>query len=181
MSEINPYAPPQSDLSGALIGRDGGVWRDGGLLVMRKDAALPDRCVKCNAPANGRRLKRNLSWHYPAWYLLVLISPLIYIIVALCIRKTAKIHVGICKRHLSRRRIGIAAAWLLLPVAIATFFLTTEQRAWPIILGSLLILLSPIVGLVASRVVTPKKIDDYYVWLTSVNPDYLAQLPPVTG
>src|SRR4051794_1182427 len=30
--------------------------REGSLLVMSPDAVLPDRCVKCNAPAEGRRL-----------------------------------------------------------------------------------------------------------------------------
>ena len=47
----------------------GGVWRDQSTLVMTKDATLPDYCVKCDAPANGFRLKRNLSWHEPALYL----------------------------------------------------------------------------------------------------------------
>src|SRR5438045_334031 len=42
-----------------------GIWRDGKTLVMMKEAFLPDRCVKCNGPANGYRLRRRLSWHEP--------------------------------------------------------------------------------------------------------------------
>jgi hypothetical protein len=35
--------------------------------------------------------------------------------------------------------------------------------------------------MIVSRVVGAKKIDDYYVWMTGVHPDYLALLPPITG
>ena len=64
-----------------LQANDTGVWRDGDILVMHKEAVLPDRCIKCNAPCNGYRLKRNLSWHRPAWFLLIFISLWIYLIV----------------------------------------------------------------------------------------------------
>ena len=40
-----------------------GIWRSGNLLVMRKGAQLPDRCVKTNQPAYGKRLKLLLQWH----------------------------------------------------------------------------------------------------------------------
>ena len=49
-----------------------GVWRDKATLIMSKDAQLPARCIKCNAPATGARLKKKLSWHHPAIYLLIL-------------------------------------------------------------------------------------------------------------
>lgn len=182
MTGSDPSAPAQGGGPMPVMPQaTGGAWRDGNALVMHKQGDLPDRCVRCNAPANGIRLKRDLSWHHPAIYLIILAGLLIYVIVALIVRKTAKIEVGICKRHRSRRRIGIAVAWLMALLGIATFFLTTEQHAWPVIVGLLLILLSLIVGMIASRVVTPKKIDDSYVWLTGVHPDYLAQLPPVSG
>jgi len=51
-----------------------GVWRDNKTLVMTKDALLPDQCVKCNAPAHGFKLKRKLTWHHPALYLIILVA-----------------------------------------------------------------------------------------------------------
>ena len=45
-----------------------GVWRDGKIIVMSHDASFPDRCVKCNQPAAGYRLKRKLTWHPSGWY-----------------------------------------------------------------------------------------------------------------
>jgi hypothetical protein len=38
--------------------RDVPMWRDGSLLVVRKGEAFPDRCIKSNQPAHGRRVKQ---------------------------------------------------------------------------------------------------------------------------
>jgi hypothetical protein len=138
MSELNPYAAPQ--FGGPLphsAEANGGVWRDGIVLVMHKQAVLPDRCVKCNESVNGLRLKRKLSWHHPALYLMIFFPGLLfYAIVALIVRKTARIDVGICERHRSRRRIGIAVAWLIALLGFAMFFFTTQRRSWPPMLHS---------------------------------------------
>jgi len=57
--EPNPYEPPprcnsadEQSTSSAEEKVPKGVWRKGKLLVMRKDAVLPDRCVKTNQPAS---------------------------------------------------------------------------------------------------------------------------------
>jgi hypothetical protein len=60
-SEVNPYAPsavvdPQAELAQAGVG----VWRDGKLLVMHRDAVLPDICLKSGQPAT-RRFKQTLA------------------------------------------------------------------------------------------------------------------------
>lgn len=96
----NPYKPPQvaDAIVDAAVVENYGLWRKGNILVMHKNVQLPDRCVKSNAPTN-RRLKRNLSWHHPAVFLSILISPLIYIILALILRKTANIYIGLSDEH----------------------------------------------------------------------------------
>src|SRR5690242_5147889 len=70
-----PYFPPATHNLDA-------IWRNNAVLVMTKQALLPNRCVKCNAPAE-EQLKRKLTWHHPALYLLVFISILVYAIVAM--------------------------------------------------------------------------------------------------
>jgi len=87
-----------------------GVWRDKSTLVMSKDAQLPDRCVKCNEPT-VERLKRRLSWHHPAIYLIVLVALLIYLIVAMVTRKRATIEIGLCEEHQAKRRRNLMIAW----------------------------------------------------------------------
>ncbi len=149
---------------------------------MTKDAELPDRCVKCNAPANGYRLKRNLSWHPPVWYFLILISLLVYIIVALVIRHTAKIQVGLCEEHRRQRRWAIALGWIgsLAGIGLIAFSASLQDTQWfPIglVLGLLFFFGFLIYGISVSQVVAPKKIDKRFVWLKKVSPDLLAKLP----
>ena len=59
MNAVNPYAPPKADLDLFLEGQ---YWRDGKTLVLRRNSALPPRCVKCNAVADGEAAVRKLRW-----------------------------------------------------------------------------------------------------------------------
>jgi hypothetical protein len=79
MEDINPYAAPRHDLPLNALADEpaGSVWRDGELLVMRKGAVLPDRCVKCNAPAEGGRLRYVQLWHDPIYFLLLPLAPIL--------------------------------------------------------------------------------------------------------
>ena len=52
MPEFNPYAAPVTDITRPAL--EGEIWRDGKVLVMTRQAWLPDRCVKCNAPTTYR-------------------------------------------------------------------------------------------------------------------------------
>ncbi len=78
--------------------------RKGKQLVVELGAVFPDRCLKCNAPAEGFKKRFNVSWHHPALYLLVLLGLLIYVIVALVVRKTARLDIPLCPRHRALRR-----------------------------------------------------------------------------
>ena len=48
------------------------LWQENKKLVARSETVFPDRCIKCNAPAGGSRLKRTLYWAHPAYLLLIL-------------------------------------------------------------------------------------------------------------
>lgn len=159
-----------------------GIWRDKSTLVMDKNAVLPDRCVKCNESARGVRLKRKLSWHHPILYLLILGAALFYLIVAMVVRKTAKFEIGICERHLQKRRQAILITWVLIIGSIVAFFVAVAWDTGALaLLGVLLFFVGLIYGLTAARIVAPAKIDDRYVWLRGVNKDYLNQFPTWPG
>lgn len=164
--------------------RDGGVWRDGKLLVMNKNAELPARCVKTNEPTDDW-LKRSLYWHNPLLYFLIVFPGLLgYAIVALLVRKTATIRVGLSPQGFSRRRWGIATAWLsfLIGFSLMIFGIANtkpDNSMWILaVVGGLGVFIGVIVGVIRSQVVSAKKIDDDHVWLKGVHPDYLAMLPP---
>jgi hypothetical protein len=158
-----------------------GVWRDKATLVMSKDARLPDRCVKCNEPTHGR-LKRKLTWHHPAIYILLLVAWLIYVIVAMVVRKKATVELGLCDEHLQQRRrnIFISSGLFLLGMVFFVIAMAANDGT-PALLGLLLLLGGAIYGLVTIRVTTPSRIDDRFVWLRGVNENYLDLLPQWPG
>ena len=127
-------------------------------------------------------LKRRLSWHHPAIYLIIIVALLVYLIVALFLRKNAVVEVGLCEKHLARRRQGVLVIWLLLLVGLAGFIMAMVAADATYLLAGLGFFLAAIVyGLIAVRVVVPSKIDDKFVWLKGVNRDYLDQLPQWPG
>jgi len=145
---------------------------------MNKVATLPDRCVKCNASAQGRRLKRSLYWHSPYIYLLILLNLIIYAIVAVIVRKRAKIEIGICDKHLSQRRVAVALGWIMGLGGLA-LFIASLVNSWGAIalLGLLVFIGGLFVGAVKGPVVSAKRIDPQLVWLKGVCRPYLDALP----
>ena len=91
---------------------------------------MPDRCVKCKAPATGFRLKRQLHWHHPAIYILVLVSILIYVIVVLIVRKKAVLHVGLCETHRTQRKWTIAGCWLAALLGVVALVAGIGGGSW---------------------------------------------------
>jgi hypothetical protein len=156
----------------------GGVWRDNQMLVMTKEASLPDQCVKCNAPAHGFKLKQKLSWHHPALYLVVLVAWLIYFVLAAALSKRATVFLGLCDQHLQRRRNLLITGWLMLALGLIIPVLAfTNDYPGIGLLGMLLFLVAIFWLVFANRVVTVKRIDDRLVFLTGIDSHYLAQFP----
>lgn len=174
MTPQQPYFPPPTHGMNT-------VWRNNSVLVMTKEALLPNRCVKCNAPAD-EQLKRKLTWHHPALYLLALASLLIYAVVAMIVRKTATVNIGLCEDHSSARRRNISITWALGLASVAGFVVAVmiEDGTFAV-LGIFLLLATAIYGIATLRVVAPTKIDDYFVWLKGINADYLQQFPEWRG
>ena len=144
---------------------------------MNKQAALPHRCVKCNAPTR-HTLKRNLRWHHPVLYILIVGGFLFYLILALVLSKRATINVGLCQVHAAARRRNIFITWVMVLLSFASFYFAAATDEMSLLLvGVTLFLTAVIYGIVKARVVAPRKIDDQLVWLTGLNANYLAQFP----
>lgn len=175
------------ELEGGGGPRGAGLWRDGKVLVMRKDAKLPDRCVKSNEPAECW-LRRKLYWHHPAVYLALLANLIIYAILAICLRKKADIQIGLSKAWYRRRLWAILITWLIFFAGGALFIYGLSFLDGP---NQSLALLAPIgligglVGIIISlqfvSLVTPAKITNDYLWLKGVHRDFLADLPEWEG
>ena len=153
------------------------VWRWGRILVMGRNALLPNHCIKCNEPVTSK-LKRNIYWHSPFLYLLILISILVYAIVALIVRRRARIEVGICDKHLSQRRWVITISWLIFVGSIVSFIVGLAYDHPLLLLLSLFLFLGSIIfGAAKGRAVVVGRIDKEYIWLKGVRRQYLEALP----
>ena len=194
MSEFNPYRAPETLLpKGERQPGENpsgeGMWSEGKLLVMRKEAEFPDRCVKCNAPAEGYRLKRKLSWS-SAWYGLILLSIFIiwvfalilYLLVHLIARKQATVWVPICPRHRRSRKLFTLIGWMSglasIGMTFASVLMTETLRAdqQMALLG-----LAVVFGLICNRSIAPEKITDSMIWIKGVSPAFLASLSYATS
>ena len=180
MEDFNPYAPPSATMLDPHLAVEEGLWADGKILVVRKGSPFPDRCLRCNAPAEGYRLKRTLSWHPAGWYLLVIFNILIYIIVAMCVRWTAKVALPFCPKHRSQRRRAIIAGWIGGLVGIAGAIYWVGHPEYPGLLsgGILLAVVSILYGAIRSQLVVPQAIDKHFARLQKVGPEFLATVPP---
>lgn len=157
-----------------------GLWRDGNLLVFHQSARFPPRCIKCNELTTGKMWNRNFYWH-PSWvYLLFLLHVLVYIVVAMVMRKSARAQVGLCEAHRSRRRNAILIGWagLLGGIALAVY---AGVQEWGAVAGLAILgaLVAVIYGVAVAPLVRPTKIENGYVYLRGVSPDFLALLPGV--
>lgn len=169
---LQPYQPQGLSLMQA-------VWREEKKLVVGHGAALPDRCVKCNAPAQGYRRRMRLTWLHPAYLLLLFTGVLLYAIAAAVASKTAEVDIGLCPKHRRQRWQAIAGGWtlgllgaLLLPALAITF-----QVWWLAAVGGGMVLVGMFGGILVARQVAPSRIDDGRVWLTGAGREYLGELP----
>ncbi len=159
-----------------------GLWRTKNQLVTRSETPFPDRCVRCNAPANGYRLKRQLFWHPPAYFLLIFCNLLIYAIVAVCVRKKAIVHIGLCERHRVGRKRGIVVCWVGVLGGLGMIIGGGMNNSGLVILpGIILLLVGIIYGAVTGARISAAKITKENVWIKGVNKDLLAELPEWTG
>jgi hypothetical protein len=184
------HAPPQQVLPYAtpMAHQDIGAWREGSQLVVTKHIQLLDRCVKCNAPAEGAPWRKTLYWHHPALYIMILFPGLlIYAIVALCVRQNARVGAYLCPIHRKARSRKILIAWLIALAGLASFIGgfalvgdrdTEDMGLIAILCGIVVMIAGGVFGAITSPVLSPAKMEGNYAWLKGAGNDFLANFPP---
>lgn len=159
------------------------AWRSGKHLVIPVEAALPERCLKCNVdvPEDGR-LTKKVYWYHWLVYFLLLINILVFVIVALVLRKRAHVTLSLCREHRAKRLRHIIVAWTLSLTGIISFVFgltgtTTNQSAAFTGLGVLLVIAGIIYGATLGRILVPTRIKDGFAWLRGAGPKFLHTLP----
>ena len=162
------------------------VWREGKLLVTIDRTTLPHACVKCGQPGSGRPYRRTYYWHSPWIYLTILPGILIYAIVALCVRSKGTIDMALCEEHRSARRRNMGIGWVIFLSSIVLWVLAgiaDDRDLSPLcVVGGILAFLAGIIVIAFSaRILSPKRIENGYLWMTGAGEGFLASLPPVGG
>ena len=99
---MNPYAPPKASLEAVV---PGAVWRDGKLVRMDRQGALPDRCVVCNEHAS-KRIARTLYWSPTAWRIFCWVAPVALLVAGSTLRiPMLLLDLGACERHRRLRTV----------------------------------------------------------------------------
>lgn len=185
--QFNPYAAPTvPQPMQPAANYQGGVWRKGNVLVMHQRAQLPAVCVKSGLPATTW-LKREMSWYHPLCYLALLGGLIPFVVIALIVQKKATVHVGLCEEWAARRKRWLFIGWttallgLALLVGGCTIAANNERELGAFFLGVpvgiVVMLIGGVAGSIGSRIVTPKKITDEYVWIKGVHPNMLDMFP----
>ena len=142
--------------------------------------------MKCDAPADGYRLRKKFYWHPSGYYLLIFFPGiLIYAIVALIIRKKTSIAIGLCPIHWRKRRrailIGLLAFLLGLAGLISGVAISTTSRenngVFVVLAGVGLILFSALWAIYGVRVLWPRKVDDRNAWYAGASAEFLRSIP----
>jgi len=173
----NPYAAPKSDFNTGAGSEQAMFWRSGPLLMVRNGAVLPPRCVKCNAAIAGPAKQRRFSWHHPALFLLIFLNILIYVFVAILVRKNVVVTLGLCQEHRRRRSLGILTGLGGIFLAVGLFIAAgVADQPILVIAGILVFLVSIVVIEVMARTLTPVRIADKVGHLKGCGEAFLASL-----
>ena len=192
MSQPNPFAAPQviqapPQKQATVV--DEGIWSDGKLLVVSRRALLPPVCVLTNQEPK-RSLKRTYYWHHPAVFLSIFAGLLIYVILALVLRKSQRIDLPLSETALKKRKTALLVCWffgLLFVAGIVGSFIALASETfghgngW---IGGLLsagsfvgLLITAVIGGRYAGVLKPKKITEDYGWFKGASPEYLKRFP----
>ena len=113
----DPYATPKSFAPARASDL---CRREGKYVFIPLGSDLPCRCIVCNAEVAGPVKTRRVYWYSPWLYLLLFLNLLIFAIVALIARKSARVTPALCPEHKAARRsriIMLLVSFLLLMVA----------------------------------------------------------------
>ncbi len=151
-------------------------------VVPRLGSPLPPNCVKCGRPTQ-EVMNKTFWWHNPVLYLIILISPVIYVIVALIVRKNCKLNVPICEEHRSsyqtKRRVGgiLMLASIPLWIAIAAIGHGSDDAVG---IGALVFVMTLVAGLIVfgvASLIKPSNMDEQTATFKGAGEAFLQVLP----
>jgi hypothetical protein len=154
-----------------------GVRVEGKFLVIRDDTVLPNRCVKTNEEVDAKPVKKTLYWSHPALALLILVNFLVFLIVALIVRKKCQVTYYLSEDQKSRRRIKIASASFISLLALVVGIVLAMDDQWiGLIVGLIVCLFAIICAAVFASTMRIAKVKGREFWISGATPVFLQSL-----
>ena len=204
--ESNGHSIPQERPIPNVCGDEGqteGVWADGPLVLMRRNATLPARCIKTNrrdivfVEETATRLHVRLLGMALFGTLAAIIMPgvdpalkwaFLLIVIGivgggLLLFPRFRLQLPVCRAVVLRRRVLLTVGWTLFAIGMALEGIAIMRPPEQVqTLQQCLILVFILVGAGAAALfftsyVGIQVVNDEYVWLTGFGREYLASLP----
>lgn len=170
-----------------------GVWQDDGLLVMRVDARLPDRCIKCNSEEVLRH-KLVKALPYSRWKLPLFLFGFQIVPARIMARlvKQVSVEVALCKKHSSNwgsnLTINLPSIAIGLVLVVFGFYRSGfgkdrvhgQLSRFAAALGMMLFAIGALSSVIGGDPVYLSRLDSGYVWLKGAGESYLASIPSFT-
>lgn len=144
---------------------------------------LPPVCVKCGAQATDKPVVKTFYWHHPALYLTIFAGLLIYVIVAVIVRKNVRVAVPLCANHVQKRSLWVNLSWVLPLVGIADAVILPSLNVdggWVALLTVVLILAGLVIWAVVGNPIRPRSIDAFGAEFSGFCEPFLEQFPIAT-
>jgi hypothetical protein len=132
-----------------------GGYARGPFLVVQDGATLPDRCIKCNAPAEGGRVTKRLAYNLDnsgpgsARFIPFVgrFVRLAWVIKQMATRQHLTVSFCVCPKHRTMRMIGMITLAIGLPAGIALVAMgAPKSDQWLIITGVIVMAVGEILG-----------------------------------
>ena len=155
---------------------------EGKWLVMPTKTALPERCIRTNAPVSPEEYRRWDLPHIPRWLVfLMLVSPLLLIAVPFAVQRRCVFKAGLSNQ--ARRdfflRKSAACLLMLAPLALCLYAVVVNSEEW-VLMAILLSLPCFWIGFAILILWTsPLRViraDDQLFWIRGCSPEFLASL-----
>ena len=164
-----------------------GVWSRGALVVVEQRAQMPDRCIRCNAVAGGRRTRVNFFWidrssreRARLWLLVPYAGALLRAVHWDRQGTRRAVEVGLCARHRLLRALGPVLAVLGVVGMVAVPWWTFDARSpspFPPLLGFAVLAIGVLGAAWARRTARAHHIDPSSVTLAGAGEAFVKSLP----
>jgi hypothetical protein len=160
MEEYNPYAPPIAAAAGPGMSNSRGWRLEGDVLVVDKGATLPNRCLYDGSPVSGAPAQKTLTW-VPPWVSILVISPIIFLIVYLIVKKSGPLAYYLSDEAKRRRTSGVLLiVGSMVVLFVGMFAAGAADEPVLMLLGFVAFFALLIFGVIRTRIFTLKRIDE---------------------